>query len=287
MELKKDNIFRSISNTLNPPAQKTSFGMIYAVVLIILMIVMSIGQFFFPISNLKSSDDESKLKTAVENAHSVESKNDYKYDDFLGYSSALHVQPTEVNDRLQSAIANAKAVNKSDYEYSMYIDYESALKTNENSIKYTISAGDKIYPLELKEEKYVISLSGLAFKPVDYKLDISCSNNHSPLIITSIMAISVICLGVCIIMAVIGIIQLLKNTNKACMTLTIAFIPMIIAKASLFLALVQIKNFKVVYISAENVAIIANPIHVSIAPVLMLVAAICVPFLSLKIIHRT
>lgn len=194
MELKKDNIFRSISNTLNPSAQKTSFGTIYAVVLIILMAFMSIGQFFFPISTLKAS-----------------------------------------------------------------------------------GGGDK----------YSVSLSQLAFKPAGYKIDITCNNNHSLLAINAVLSISFICLAVCAVLTVIGIIQMLKNTNRACTTLTVAFIPMVLAKLSLFLPYIQLKNFEKIYVRADKLVMIADSVYFPIIPILMLIASVCIPIVSLKVIHRT
>lgn len=267
---------------------KTVFGTLYAVILIALLILMNIGQFFFPVSSLKSSSDESKVKAASENAFNAGDKKNYKYSDYLGYSTALKIQPIDGNNKLKSAIENALITDKEHYEYGDYIDYTAALNISENnSIKYTISSGDKVYPIELKENKYSISLSELSFNPIDYKLDISCKENHSPLIINAVLAISIICLLACAVFAILGIIQISKNTNKACTTLTIAFLPMVLAKLSLLLTISQIRNFKVIEIKAEDIVIIADSVHLSFIPVLMLVTSICIPIISLKIIHRT
>lgn len=276
------------SSNINATNQKTKFGTLYAVILIGLLVLMGIGQFFFPVSSLKSASDESKLKSAIENAHSVENKKDYKHKKYLGYSTALKISAIDGNDKLKSAIENASVTDKEHYEYSDYISYEAALNISENdSIKYTISSGNKIYPIELKNNKYQVSLSELAFKPIDYKIDISCKENHSPLIINAVLAISIICLLACAVFTVLGIITIPKNTNKACTTLTIAFIPMMLAKLSLFLSATQIKNFRIIEIKAENIAIIADPVHISLIPIIMLIVSICIPIISLKLIHRT
>ncbi len=273
---------------ITAPNQKTKFGTLYAVILIGLLVLMGVGQFFFPVSSLTPSNDETKLKAAIENAHSVDNKKDYKHKDYLGYSTALKIYPIDGNDKLKSAVKNASTTDKEHYDYSDYIDYEAALNISANdSIKYTISSGDIVYPIKLTEDKKQVSLAELAFKPIYYKIDISCKDNHSPLVINAVLAISIICLLVCCVFAVLGIITIPKNTNKACTTLTIAFIPMILAKLSLILSATQIKNFKIIEITAEKIAIIADPVHISLIPIIMLIVSICIPIISLKLIHRT
>ena len=148
-------------------------------------------------------------------------------------------------------------------------------------------------------KKYSISLSELTFISNNaYEMDITCTDNHSELVITGVLAISCICLAVCAVYIIIGIIQMMKNTNKACTTLTVAFIPMVLAKLSLFITHLQIKNYAEPNSAEESVSGILNTIplldeliigsvNISIFFIITLTAAIAVPIISLKTIHRT
>lgn len=148
-------------------------------------------------------------------------------------------------------------------------------------------------------EKYSISLLQLTFvSNNDYEMDIMCIDNHSVLAIYGVLAISCICLAVCAVYIIISIIQMMNNTNKACTTLTVAFIPMVLAKLSLFITHLQIKNFAEPDSVEESVSgilhttpspdeLIIGSVNISIFVIIMLAAAIAVPFVSLKTIHRT
>ena len=91
---------------------------------------------------------------------------------------------------------------------------------------------------------------------------------------------------------------MIKNTNKACTTLTVAFIPMVLAKLSLFITHLQIKNFADPDSVEESVSgilhtvpspdeLITGSVNISIFVIITLAAAIAVPIISLKTIHRT
>jgi len=256
MELKKDTNPTNSVNVMSTQSQKTSFGTLYAVILIVLLVVMGIGQFFFPVVNVKSSNDEKSLLAAKQQADEIlkgeRDAEKYDYEDFL---------PANI----------AKLINAAGEE--------------ELELGYVYTIGAKNYPLSLNNDKYSISLSNLVDN--DYELDVSCKKNHSELIISVVFGISCVCLIVCLVFSVIGIIQMMNNTNKSCIYLSLAFIPMALAKLTLMMTALPIKNFRCIAVKPENMAVIINSPHTSILLILMLIISICIPVISLKIIHRT
>ncbi len=254
MELKKDTNLTNNVNVISTQSTKTPFGILYAVILIVLLVVMGTGQFFFPVLNAKSSDDEKSLIGAKQQADEIvkgeREPEKYEYEDFLPANIAKLISP-------------------------------AGEKELELGYMYTIGA--KNYPLSLNNDKHSISLSNL----VDgkYKLDISCKKNHSKLIVSVVLGISCVCLIVCLVFAIIGIIHLMNDTNKSCIYLSLAFIPMALAKLTLMLTALPIKNFRC--IAVNHIALVIDSPHTSIFLILMLVISICIPIISLKVIRRT
>lgn len=234
------------------------------------------------------------LKAAIENAKSVNNEADYKYGKFLCYDRAKtavennaggYFIPKTDEEMIDDAMSNALRVeNESEYEFGDILDYHLAKSLQKVNNSYQIC--NIKYSIPLENNNYPLSLAKLAFKS-DYRLDVSCNDNHSSLIISGIAAISFICLIICATFIIIGIIQIFKNTNKACTTLVIAFIPMIIAKLAILIPIAQIKNFHCMGIVSERITIINDPAHTSIILFVMLIVSIFIPIISLKLIHRT
>lgn len=234
------------------------------------------------------------LESAVENAASATSEADYKYSIFLCYeraktvfenSEGAYLLPKTNEEMIGDAMTNALRVgNESEYEFSDILDYHVAKSIQKIGDSYQIC--NIRYSVPMDGKKYSLSLATLGFNS-DYTIDISCDTDHSNLIISGIIGISFICIISCIIYVILGIMQLSKNTNKACTTLAVGFIPMIIAKLSLIIPVFQIKNFQIIGVESERIAIINDPAHASIILIISLIISICVPIISLKTIHRT
>lgn len=58
MNLNKNLRSEKNINDISPTSEKTSFGKLYALILSVLLIVMCIGQFFFPVIKINSSSDK-------------------------------------------------------------------------------------------------------------------------------------------------------------------------------------------------------------------------------------